>query len=41
MYQLKSMASATFSKNPSTFLVIGSIAVYTIALIFVLAAVTS
>lgn len=40
MYQMKSMAAATFSKNPSTFLVIGSVAVYTIALIFVLAAVT-
>ncbi|MGB6229448.1 MAG: CBS domain-containing protein [Litorimonas sp.] len=39
MYQMKSMASATFSKNPSTFLVIGSVAVYTIALILVLGAI--
>ncbi|MGB3456879.1 MAG: CBS domain-containing protein [Litorimonas sp.] len=37
MYQMKSIASATFSRNPSTFLVIGSIAVYTIVLIVVLA----
>ncbi|MEM7727965.1 MAG: CBS domain-containing protein [Pseudomonadota bacterium] len=41
MYQMKSIASATFSRNPSTFLVIGSIAVYTIILIIVLARVLS
>ncbi|WP_298914853.1 CBS domain-containing protein [uncultured Algimonas sp.] len=37
MYQMKSIASATFSRNPSTFLVIGSVAVYSLVLIIVLA----
>lgn len=41
MYQMKSMAKATFSKNPSTFLVIGSIAVYTLILIIVVARILS
>lgn len=36
MYQMKSIASATFSKNPSIFLTIGAIAIYSLVLIIVL-----